>query len=550
MSDSGIFRINAYSAVGRPKAIISIALGLFTIVFFVATSAVVGVVNMSNIFLVKCLSTGILYTPEYGYLGGTEPVVCPELINTAESLDTLSQIWGASEQIKAQQIRVNLLFPDWFKEQDYRDSFPERGKAPLVVLGDVLLHSQQGNHAEVLQIVLSTQQAFGNLAPLVSDQVVLAETNLALEAMHVGNWAEAFAALYRAIQEQPDDLWALYLTQKVARASGDFEAKANIHQKLAQIGMASFTFSDLRRAKMTAQAIVNLVHDGIWEASQAYSMVSSVIWRSPDRRAEELLNTLLSLQPERVEWKVLRQELDRRQEAASAHSNATSSCSSSTIIESRHAQSTSAANLLIARELDVEVTQLEFGPNMIPRNVMETIETENRRVLRWHPAGMVGYQGYGPGELYSGVDDLCKDTYGAVARLSGLWSEHGEFVSAWTGWWLWDTAENLNHLITLNSSDLYALSFDYRTEWLNGDSFSLWMNDEPVRSGQLSGEHHFAGTNGVWRSTVLVGYGTATPVSPLFRLAGKGQVWLDNMQLRQVLFSSLSPESAQPGSVR
>lgn len=542
--------MNVHSVVGRLKAAKGIVLGLFTISLFAATFAVAGVINVSNIFLAKCLTTIKLYMPEYGYLGGTEPFICPGQMSMAESLDILGRIWENSKQIKAQQTRINLLFPDWFEKGNQRDVLPERGKTPHELLGELILHSRQGNHAEVLQIVSSTQQNFGKLAPLVRDQVVLAETNLALDAMSVGKWTEAMAALYRAIQEHPNDLWAQYLAQKVARENGDFEAETSIRQRPAKIGMAAFEFSDIRRAKTTAQAIVHLLHDEIWDAPEAYSVVSSMIWKSPDRRAEELLNTLLALQPERIEWQALRQELEWRQNTASDFDSSTNACPASTMTDPRDTQSTSASNFLIARELDVDITQLTFGPSMIPRSVMDTIETEERRDLRWHPAGMIGYQGYGSGELSSGVDVLCKDATSAVARMSGLWSDHGELTPAWTGWWLWDTAGNLNYLMTLEDSNLYALSFDYRTEWVENNSFSLWLNDEPAMAGQLSGEHYFARTDGVWRSAVVVGYGTATSISPLFRLAGKGQVWLDNMQLRQVLFSNSSSESIPASSVR
>lgn len=204
--------------------------------------------------------------------------------------------------------------------------------------------------------------------------------------------------------------------------------------------------------------------------------------------------------------------------------------------------------LFLAETLGLLPDSIALGPNLLASNSLEgptDIESQKAQPMGWQVVQMT-WPGYNNNEalFYAGLDQLNSLKGARSARMAGVWVDNDKARGpASTGFWVWDESQRTQMYFTLESGATYMLSLNYRTEWVEEDSVSVWLNSGIGQTGSLRGEHFLPSTGGAWRHVLLIGTigegdANASAVSPLLRLRGQGQAWFDSVQLRQVMTAS------------
>jgi len=174
----------------------------------------------------------------------------------------------------------------------------------------------------------------------------------------------------------------------------------------------------------------------------------------------------------------------------------------------------------------VPAENVELGPNLVEHGGFEGWVDGSPRSWTW--SDMATGDLWNKGIFIGGADGL--EAYsGSVARVNGLWLQHRQDKEPGrSGYWQADP-------ITLTTASPYVLSFYYRTERTPDNAATIWVSyDTQVL---FSGDHPLPATDGNWWLFAIVGWNRSAgeaAVRPLLRSFAPGQVWFDDVQLRNI----------------
>jgi len=411
----------------------------------------------------------------------------------------------------------------------------------------LMAHSWACDHVGVIALSESGLSSLSDqFRQMANDVIALAYLTRAKELLGTGECVDAKLDLQRALEKRPGDLYALYHLMKIETTAGNTQVASIWRDQLVHFSEAGLYFSDARLADFAAEAISQLLAEGMWKRPVALNSVATLTWREFESPGTELFIQRLSRRyPEESEWPYLLGEMFQRRgmlaRAQVEYKRALAIGLSRQEGLEEQELAVPDERLIVAEQLELPPDVIAFGPNLLSNSGFEPREEESNSLPGWQPVTMAGYQPFDRGLFYVGSDTLNAFAGQQSARISGLWvGNNPELGRPNAGFWVWDETRHANQLIPVQAGAIYLLSFYYRTEWVEESSVGVWLNSGTEQTGSLRGECYFPPTRGVWRQVFLIGsVGDDNPeisaVSPLLRLWGPGQVWFDDVQLRQII---------------
>lgn len=422
---------------------------------------------------------------------------------------------------------------------------------PLRYLDTLIAHSRADNYQTVITLYeslpLPSELETSSVSPFArqtSDLVALAYMARAKERMADSDKTSVLQDSQQALLKRPSDLYALYNLFKIQTQLGRLDL-ADIHrQELVQFSASGLEFADPRLADLTAEAISQLVADGLWTKTTALNVAATLVWRKPDSEGTlRLLQRLAKYYPNEPEWRSFLDEARWRNEqrqqpqgnVASLHSSLGSNVLPPSLSDTPQ---------VVAEMLSMPQETIRLEQNLLPNSSFE--EQADGQPLGWRGLTLAMNMPHDRALFYPGRDSFDSFSGTQSARISGLWI--GKETSRGrpnSGFWLWDESGSANRLVPLESGETYVISFHYRTEWTEDNQVAIYLNAGTDPLSSFGGEYYLPATGGSWRKAVLVGtVGPAAKdytVSPFLRLWGVGQVWFDDIELRSVSFLSSPP---------
>lgn len=560
-----------------------------------------GLTNLANTTLLKM-------KPEYASdtLEGLFPFVLkqqiadPKLRWSQKNLLAADLLHTENCAVKSSLLRVELMLGDVTGAGDVLvDIQSPCLKNSITYLNSLIARSLSLDHTFVVALVDNLNIPMGRFEAITDEMVAFAHISQADSLLHVGRTSSALKHLEAAIEKRPEDLYALYFLSRSELLISHTEY-LRAKEKLEHFDLDSFFFLDARLTKFTADAIEDLLSEGVWSKQATQYAIANTVWIKPTSLStEHLLKSLVQRSPTQAEWKFLLAELyqrnDRWLDAQVVYSELvdgesdqddvqlrlaeiceqlatiSSSCSwqdiiglyrsyqqinpKDLIVDKRFCEvvtrypdisiiepttkmecfETSGYRLL-AEQLALDPALVSEGPNLLPNSSFENVK--NGHPVNWHFITMANSNPFDRALYNIGLDTIDSLDGQYSVRIGGVWAENSaEFAPPNSGVWFWDEASNKNGKISLLPDSLYLLSFFYRTDENSKGTASVWLNAADSLGGSFQGEHQLPNTQGAWHQAVLagsIGEESGLAVSPLLRLSGIGQVWFDNVELRQI----------------
>jgi hypothetical protein len=185
----------------------------------------------------------------------------------------------------------------------------------------------------------------------------------------------------------------------------------------------------------------------------------------------------------------------------------------------------------VAELLDVPVEAVELGPNLAENGGFEKWVGERPDIL--DIADMATGDPWNKG-LFVDTRDSLISWRGTSGKISGLWLQYlQDKEPGRSGFWYWQR----RYAIPLTPAAPYLISFYYRTERIPDRAAAVWISyDAKV----LFSSYHLPSTRGKWRHFLAIGWnrsGGDAVIRPLLFALASGQVWFDEVKVRQVLLN-------------
>ena len=188
---------------------------------------------------------------------------------------------------------------------------------------------------------------------------------------------------------------------------------------------------------------------------------------------------------------------------------------------------------IVAEQFGVSVDQVFFGPNMIDNGGFE--EWLESRPKSWWQYTKAGGEGVNIGYLKAGsdfIDALDGKYYG---RMVGLWvGNNNELTQPHVAFACNNDQLDMRCEFHLRSQGLYLFSFFYRTSENENIVAGPWFG---LGNNPFVGTKSLPNTDGEWHKIVLIDnnqQNVTTNIRLFFRLLSKGEVWWDNVSLREI----------------
>ena len=433
----------------------------------------------------------------------------------------------------------------------------------------MITYSQAGDHNGVIQLYEAhSDSELSRPYQRLNDIVALAYLKRAGSWLAMDRYTSARSDLEASLALRPADLYALYHLLEIDTLAGNAQTTPVWHDRLVHFSETGLHFSDARLADLTADAISQLLSEGIWERSMALNSAALLAWRefrSPG--TERLLSRLADRYPAEPEWHYLLGEIFQRQGrwadayaeyrrtlAADPGYDAAVWLRLGTVCEAliqppeagctwqmarEYYAAYSAAHpgnvmalkrllmaekqlgaatfeleaklhgvaderLILAEQLDLAPEAIVLGPNLLANPGFEILS--DSRVAGWQAVNMANYPPFDQALFYTGLDSLDSAEGDQSARVSGLWvGNTPERASPRAGFWAWNDSKQTLRSIPVERGAVYMLGFYYRTAWIRDRGITVYLNAGTSPGGSFGGEHALPFTEGAWRQVFLLG---------------------------------------------
>jgi tetratricopeptide (TPR) repeat protein len=173
---------------------------------------------------------------------------------------------------------------------------------------------------------------------------------------------------------------------------------------------------------------------------------------------------------------------------------------------------------VIANSLGLSSDTIRLGQNLVINGDFESWEQIDP--AGWYiPRKTVGEIPWNEA-LYEMASDRMISWQGNSLRISGIWSQQfPEKRSNWTGYRRFEE-------VPVKKTRLYLISLLYRTEGS--------PDQAAVNITFFDGNQKLPPTNGNWHQIVIITKSTAESIRPFVRLFSSGNVWYDEIQVREL----------------
>jgi len=403
--------------------------------------------------------------------------------------------------------------------------------------------------------------------------------------LKAGDPNSALPLLQQVITLDRGNLYGLYQFAKICETLSEGEAllAEEIYRRIQHFAPQSIgPHQDRRLDQFTAATIPGLVEDHIWSLADALNVISFWIWQGEQEVAKQAVGWLMEIHPAQPQLYYYQGQLSRQrgelQEAIDTLQAAieldaqlapaylemariyeTTGDLSEAISWYERYHRIAPQDLLslkklaqlyqqvgeleeaarsreelkdrtddisiVAKVLGVQGDELLLGPNLIENAGFEQGETSP---LGWGWSLMAGSDVWNEAAFFGGVDSFEVYEGERSSRVEGFWTETvADREGARAGYWAKE--------VELGPNTLWVLSFYYRTWDLSDGDASVWVSYDPEVI--FAGDHGLPATDGAWRKAVIVGWNkkaSAGVVKPLLRNWGVGNVWFDDVGLRQI----------------
>ncbi len=432
----------------------------------------------------------------------------------------------------------------------------------------MITYSQAGDHNGVIQLyeALSASDLSRPIQRL-NDIVALAYLKRAGSWLAMDRYTSARSDLETSLALRPADLYALYHLLEIDTLAGNVQTTPVWHDRLVHFSETGLYFSDARLADLTADAISQLLSEGVWERSMALNSAALLAWRefrSPG--TERLLSRLSERYPAEPEWHYLLGEIFQRQgrwadayaeyrrtldadpgydpvwlrlgtvcEAliqlpkagctwqmareyyaaySAAHPGnvmalkrllmAEKQLGAATLELEAKLHGVADERLILAEQLDLAPEAISLGRNLLANPGFEILS--DSRAAGWRAVAMANYPPFDQALFYTGLDSLDSVEGDQSARVSGVWVGNiPERGSPRAGFWAWNDSKQTLRSIPVERGAVCVLGFYYRTAWIRDRGITVYLNAGTSPSGSFGGEHALPPTEGAWRQVFLLG---------------------------------------------
>jgi len=424
----------------------------------------------------------------------------------------------------------------------------------------------------------------GQYGPAI-ERAIVNYLKLAEWRLNAGDPSRALPLLQQVITLDGGNLYALYQFAKICDTLGEGEAllAEETYRQIQHFAPSSIGLHEDRRLdQFTAAIIPGLVKNHIWSLDDALNVISFWIWQGEQEAAKQALGWLLEIHPAEpplyyyqgqssrqrgefqeaidalktavgldAEFSPAYLEMARTYETTGDLSEAISwyeryhrmvsedllSLKKLAELYQQIGEPEAAArwqeelkartddNAIVAEVLGVERDELLLELNLIENPGFEQGETSP---LGWDWSLMAGSNVWNEATFFGGADGLEVYEGEQSSRVEGFWRETAtDREGARAGYWAKE--------VELAPNSLWVLSFYYRT-WNRSDGeASVWVSYDPEVI--FAGDHGLPATYGAWRKAVIIGWNKKAStgvVKPLLRNWGVGNVWFDDVGLREI----------------
>ncbi len=437
----------------------------------------------------------------------------------------------------------------------------------ILYLKALIARNQAGDYAGLIRQYGSASPDVSQVNRGVNDIIALAYLERAKNLLTTGDYLSARSDLEASLTLRPSDLYALSKLLDLDTRAGNSQ-KADIwRDQLIRFTDDALYFPDAHLADFAADAIPQLVSDGIWERSVALNSAALLAWReSSSPGTERLLRRLAVYYPTEPEWNYLLGEAYQRQgrltdayvkyqqalaadppydpawlrlgitcEAlilsrqsgctlpmarefymayTSVYPNDTVALTKlleverklgiRTVERAARLYSLEDERLILAEQFNLTPDVIALGPNLISNPGFEALSGPHP--AGWHESNMSNYPPFDQALFYSGLDSLGAAQGNLSARVSGLWlGNNTKRGSPNSGFWVWNDSNQTLQSIPVEGGAIYLLSFFYRTAWIKDLGSTVYLNAGISSGGSFGGEHALPPTEGAWRQVSLIG---------------------------------------------
>jgi tetratricopeptide (TPR) repeat protein len=422
----------------------------------------------------------------------------------------------------------------------------------------------------------------------ISDAVALAYLDLATRGQGDGGQGEVRQWLERARGLRPGDLYVNYCLWKQAREAGDMAAAAIYSETLAYFPLEAIHPADERLLNYAADAIPDLLEEGLWDRDKALNTVSFLVWQHNGAAGvERLLERLIERYSSEPDWPFYLAELYHRQgslaqaEAAYQQVLAVDPAYTQAYLRLGMVAETGCKSPVVSCEgLEEAAGWYKQYSNMVPDDVLglrklaeiyETLGRPEAAVLReefeartsgqriaaellgvpeqnvelgpnlvengefdvWEGVNPVGWQPgfylgrHGDSGLHVAGEDALA-TEGKAVRLVTLW---GGLMPDGTR----THAEYVGKSFPVTDIK-YLVSLYYCSQHFTEGSGLAFLGDYVHSGGLVLAYYSLPHSGGQWRvvHTLVDGPSASTSVVPLVRDWGVGQLWVQAFVVRSV----------------
>lgn len=243
------------------------------------------------------------FVPQADFAPGTYPVyeVSSEALTTAcamQSLRRAAELEECSLSARWALGRAALAVGDVETAADALGPLTGRVRGnPLLYYDAMIALSYGGQPGDVIAL-------YESAPPLQSTQTISNAVALAyLERIQVTGMQGGEEAIARAAELRSGNLYVNYCLWRAAMADRDVEAAAVYGQKLSYFPLEAMHPADERLLDYVADAIPDLLKEGLWDRSKTLNVVSFLVWQHNSAvGVERLLEQLIERYPTDPDW--------------------------------------------------------------------------------------------------------------------------------------------------------------------------------------------------------------------------------------------------------
>lgn len=536
-----------------------------------------GLLMLRNSILLDKEYSRDIYTPGWTSQAGLHDYRISETLRSAVSLDpgSWNSRWalGRAALWTGNHSEAAAVFQE-LAQKDLRN--------PLAYMDAMITLSKNGSTSEVVTIYEADVPPVHT--QVISDTVALAYL---IQSTATDDKEKKLHSVEQAYLLRPDDLYANYYLWSNAVSPASQQDVTGFEDALTHPSVGALVPTDDRLVNYGIQVVPALFENGFWDRETTRNVIAYLVWQHHDKTSVEiLLQQLMVGNTDDPEWAFYLGELYQRQGnfdlAQAAYLQSLQhdpehaptyfrlgqlheqQCEKQALpclrlndalrwyegfyrlepadlqgLESlaRVSAALGRANAVALQDslnavtderrvaadiLQVSETEIELGPNLLRGDD----ETDGQALKEWWFAAYLGESGQN-GVYVAGEDGLVP---GRGLRIQALWSGGADPSDETTTY-----GEYFGPAFEVADSR-YLVSLDFAQQGTN-DYGLIFINDYSSQDGFVLVKSGIPDSGGKWSSLHLIVDGPSVPtvVTPLLRNWGAGQLWLSNLEVKEII---------------